>query len=226
MPFAALLFDLDGTLVDSHHEICLALDRALRDVGITLSFERVEALVDGSPLEVIWATLHPDAATRPCDDDYVRFASAYRDHYMRDLGHATVLYPGVLDTLLHLQQARPTLRLSVVSNKHTASVKPLLETMGIAQHFELMLGCGGTPMAPKPAPDLLLNAADKLACDAARCAMIGDTALDIHAGKRAQMRTVGLSYGMSTRAALEAAGADHILDSFADLLGILCETKA
>jgi phosphoglycolate phosphatase len=226
MPVSALLFDLDGTLVDSHHEICLALDRALRDVGWSLGFAQVEALVDGSPLEVIWETLHPDPSVRPAESEYRRFAQAYRDHYMRDLGHASALYPNVIDTLLSLQAAHPALRFAVVSNKSAGSVTPLLRAMGIAQYFVLMLGCGGTTIAPKPAPDLLLAAAHELQSEIIHCAMIGDTVLDIRAGKRAGMRTVGMSYGMGGRPALEAEGADHVLDTFADLARILRETQA
>lgn len=225
MPFSALLFDLDGTLVDSHHEICLALDLALRDVGWHLSFAQVEGLVDGSPLEVIWETLHPDPATRPEASAFAAFARAYREHYMRDLGHASALYPNVIETLLRVRRERPTWQLAVVSNKSAASVAPLLEVLGIKGHFELMLGCGGTAMAPKPAPDLLLSAARQLTCDAERCAMIGDTALDVLAGKRARMHTIGMSYGMAGRAALEAEGADHVLDTFGDLARILLETQ-
>ncbi len=224
MPFSALLFDLDGTLVDSHHEICLALDRALCELGLRLSFSEVERLVDGSPLEVIWQALHPDAAHGESAAEFARFAQSYRAHYMRDLGHASALYPDVVDTLVRVQRDRPSWQLAVVSNKSAASVAPLLEVLGIAQHFSLMLGCGGTHMAPKPAPDLLLAAAHGLQCEAPRCVMIGDTALDVRAGKRAGMRTIGMSHGMSNRTVLEREGADHVLDTFADLARILLET--
>ncbi len=225
MPFSALLFDLDGTLVDSHHEICLALDRALRDVGFSFSFSQVEALVDGSPLEVIWATLHPDLTLRADVSAYMHFVRAYRDHYMRDLGHASALYPNVIETLLSLQLARPGLRFAVVSNKSPNSVAPLLEAVGIASHFTVMLGCGGTHIPAKPEPDLLLAAAQELNCPAARCIMIGDTVLDIRAGRRAGMPTIGMAYGLGGRGALEKEGADHVLDTFEDLARILRETQ-
>lgn len=225
MAFSALLFDLDGTLVDSHHEICLAVDRALRDIGLDLSFERVRELVDGSPLEVIWATLHPESESRPEASAFARFAAAYRSHYMRDLGHATQVFPGVVDTLTSLRRHKPELLFSVVSNKHSASVDPLLEVMGLSEHFALTLGAGGTDLAPKPSPDLLLKAAERLGCAAQQCVMVGDTVLDVRAGKQAGMLTVALSYGMGDRAALTQAGADHVLDTFADLGRILLETK-
>jgi len=226
MPISALLFDLDGTLVDSHHEICLALDRALRDVGLYLSFERVQQLVDGSPLEVIWQVLYPDSHPGADAAAFGHFAGAYRTHYMRDLGHATRVFPGVFDTLTSLRRHEPELLFAVVSNKHSASVEPLLEAMGLSEYFALSLGCGGTQLAPKPAPDLLLKAAEQLGSEVHCCVMVGDTALDIRAGKHAGMRTVGLSYGMSSRETLESEGADHVLDTFRDLERILLETKS
>ncbi len=143
---------------------------------------------------------------------------------MRELRHATVFFPGVLDTLTYLRRGRPELALSVVSNKNAASVTPLLEVMGIAHLFDLALGCGGTALSPKPAPDLLLSAARQLGCEVARCAMIGDTALDVRAGKSAGMHTIGLSYGMGTRAQLEAEGALHILEGFDELRRVILET--
>ncbi len=225
MVFSALLFDLDGTLVDSHHEICLALDLALRDVGLPQTFAQVEALVDGSPLEVIWETLHPDQSYRPSAEAYTQFAQAYRDQYMRNLGPASALYPDVVETLHRMQEAHPQLRLAVVSNKSASSVAPLLRAFGIAERFHLMLGCGGSHIPPKPAPDLLLAAAQELRCEAARCVMIGDTALDVRAGKSANMLTVGMTYGMAGRSVLEAEGADHVLDTFSALARILLETR-
>ncbi len=221
MRFSALLFDLDGTLVDSHHEICLALNAALVDLGLGLDFDRVEELVDGAPLEVIWDKLHPDPTARPAASELERFANAYRSHYMRDLGHASRVFPGVREALDELRTRFPHVPLGVVSNKSASSVSPLLEALDLHDRFALSLGSGGTSMAPKPDPALLLEAARRFACPPERCVMIGDTVFDIQAGKRAGMTTVALSYGMSPREALEAEGADHLLDDFGKLPQVL-----
>lgn len=219
MRFRALLFDLDGTLVDSHHEICVALDRALRELAISLDFSRVQALVDGSPLESIWDCI---TAGSPADlREFPRFATAYRQNYMRNLGHATALFPGVAASLARIRSRFPDVPLGIVSNKSEGSVGPLLKTLSLDHHFALALGAGGTTIKPKPDPELLLLAAASLERDVESCAMIGDTVLDVLAGKSARMTTIAMSYGMGARSALEAAGADHLLDHFEHLESLL-----
>jgi HAD superfamily hydrolase (TIGR01509 family) len=219
MRFRALLFDLDGTLVDSHREICLALARALRDLTIPLDFSRVESLVDGSPLEVIWQSI---AAVGLAEArDFARFASAYRANYMRQLGHASALFPGVATSLTRIRARFPDLPLCIVSNKSEVSVTPLLKAFAIDHHFTLALGAGGTTIKPKPDPELLTRAATRLRCEISACAIVGDTVLDVLAGKNAGMTTIGVSYGMGSRAALEQAGADHLVDHFEHLEALL-----
>jgi HAD superfamily hydrolase (TIGR01509 family) len=212
--FAALLFDLDGTLVDSHHEICLALARALADLGVALPFHNIERMVDGSPLEVVWERVQ---ALEPLSADYGLFATSYREHYMRDIGHATSLFPGVVETLTMLRTAHPTLHFAVVSNKSAQSVRPLLEKLQIDEHFAYTMGCGGTDIPPKPDPHLLLQAARELACEPGRCAMVGDTPFDVLAGKRAGMTTIAISHGMAEAHELAHAGADHLIHAFSEL---------
>lgn len=224
MRFDVLLFDLDGTLIDSHHEICLSVDLALRDVGLSIEGARVAQLVDGSPLERIWQTiLQEDLKGAHSFDEtgFTRFVAAYRSHYMRDIGYATATFPEVHDTLLRIRAHRPPVRCAVVSNKSELSITPLLERFGLAPFFEHALGCGDSSVRPKPEPDLLLRAAALFDCEPTRCAMIGDTILDVIAGKRAGMTTFALSHGMGEHAALVAAGADHVVTSFSALSSVL-----
>jgi phosphoglycolate phosphatase len=225
MRFQGLLFDLDGTLVDSHAEICAALAQALATLKFSVPQSRVEQLVDGSSLEVIWDALSADPLTAPGPDvDFTLLTQRYREHYMRDLGHASALYPGVIPLLDALANEAHKPRCAVVSNKQTASVVPLLARLGIHSYFEQALGCGGTSIAAKPAPDLLLSAANLMQCEPARCAMIGDTSLDVLAGKRAGMFTIALSHGMGTRQSLVDAGADCVCEDFPQLAKLLLST--
>jgi phosphoglycolate phosphatase len=214
----ALLFDLDGTLVDSHHEICLSLDAALRELGLVLPFHEVEALVDGAPLEAVYQKLN---GKLPPSVPYGDFAERYRSHYMRDLGHASRLFPGVADTLTYLRGQLSGVLFSIVSNKSAGSVTPLIERLGIAHCFDLALGCGGTAIRPKPHPDLLIHAAERLSRRPEACVMIGDTLLDIEAGRRAGMRTIGVNHGATPKEAFLEAGADHVVDHFSALQSLL-----
>lgn len=217
MRIEGLLFDLDGTLVDSHAEICRALALALSELEISLHASEVETLVDGSPLEIIWDKLLCAGRALASDGGFLRFADCYRDHYMRDLGRHSALFPAVSATLNEIRALPARPGCAVVSNKAPASVSPLLERLGIAHFFDVALGCGGTAIKAKPAPDLLLEAARRLDRPHERCAMVGDTVLDIEAAKRANMLALAVAHGMGERAALAAAGADHVFDDFAEL---------
>jgi phosphoglycolate phosphatase len=221
MRIQGLLFDLDGTLVDSHAEICRALATALTELEISLPFKEVEALVDGSPLEIIWDKLHKAGLTLASERGFRRFADCYRDHYMRDLGRHSALFPGVSAALAEIHRLPQRPGCAVVSNKAAASVSPLLERLGVAHFFDVALGCGGTATRPKPAPDLLLEAARKLARTQQHCAMVGDTVLDVEAAKRADMLAVAVAHGMGERAALVSAGADYVFDDFEELARFL-----
>jgi HAD superfamily hydrolase (TIGR01509 family) len=222
--FEAILFDLDGTLVDSHREITLALAKALADLGLCLPYEEAALLVDGQPLEHIWEVrLHGrlDQAARA--HGFAAFADAYRRHYMGSLGHATRVYEGVAAGLRRLRAHPAAPKLAVVSNKSAPSVRALLEVFGLHVYFDAMLGAGGTEHAPKPSPALLLHAASLLGAAPQRCAMVGDTALDIRAGRAAAMTTLAVTHGMA--GAHELAGADYVVDDFAALLAALSGTR-
>jgi phosphoglycolate phosphatase len=223
--FQAILFDLDGTLVDSHREITLALSRALEELGLTLPFHEAGALVDGRTLEHIWEVRLAELLPAPARArGFSAFADAYRAHYMADLGHATNVFPDVLDTLRALRASVPAPKLAVVSNKAGPSVPALLARFGLTGYFELMLGAGGSGHAPKPSPALLLHAATTLGVPPDRCLMVGDTELDVHAGRAAGMTTLALSYGMGSYA--ELADADVVLPSFGALRNWLSSTTS
>jgi phosphoglycolate phosphatase len=219
--YAAILFDLDGTLVDSHREISLALQQALADIGVPLPYHEVGPMVDGRTLEHIWEVhvAHRLAGKH----DFSRFVQAYRAHYMTDLGHATALFPQALDVLTQLRShpARP--KLAVVSNKATASVPALLARFDLCPYFDLMIGAGGTTFAPKPAPDLLLHAADVLGVPTGQCVMVGDTALDVQAGRDAGMDTIAFTHGMGS--AEELSDANSVIPGFHALLPLLTRSR-
>lgn len=214
--YEAILFDLDGTLADSAADIGLALRRAFEDLSIT-SARPIEALVDGSPLEELFAVAAPDAPVGLFD----RFVSSYRAHYHATAHAQTRLYPGVLDTLESLRLLTPRPRLAVATSKRAEAARGLCLSMGIAPFFDLIEGSGGTSLRPKPAPDLLLRVTSALDVAPMRTLMVGDTARDIHAGRAAGMRTAAVLYGLGSREALTAADPDHVLEDMEDLIQLV-----
>jgi phosphoglycolate phosphatase len=214
--YDAILFDLDGTLADSAADIALALRRSLADLGVATALP-IESLVDGSPLEEIFALAVPagDAAL------YDRFVARYRAHYSAIDHESTRLYPGVLDTLDTLRMLSPRPKLAVATSKRADSAHHLCAAMGIARFFDLIDGSGATTLRPKPAPDLPLRVTAALDVSPSRALMVGDTARDVHAGRAAGMQTAAVLYGLGTREALRDAAPDHMLEDIEDVISLV-----
>lgn len=214
--FDAILFDLDGTLADSAADIRAALSRAFQDIGIEVT-GHIDKLVDGSPLEEIFAVAVPHGTSMDC----ARFIDAYRHHYERSLAHQTRLYPGVRETLASLRALAPRPSLAVATTKRESSARALLDALGVGLMFDRIAGSGATTIPPKPAPDLLLALAEQLGVSPGRTLMVGDTLRDVIAGQRAGMRTAAVTYGLGAPDALLSARPDYVLEEFDELLVIL-----
>jgi HAD superfamily hydrolase (TIGR01509 family) len=211
--FAAVLFDLDGTLADSAQDITEALELAFADVGVHTEHP-VHRLVDGSPLEAIFALAAPGSG--PADFD--RFAGAYRAHYAALAHRSTRLYPGVRETLEALSLLRPRPWLAVATAKRSVTARAVCEHLGIAQHFRAIEGTAGTALPPKPAPDLVHLLVRRAETPADRCLLVGDTLRDVLAGRAAGVRTAAATWGHGRREELVAARPDHVLEDLEDLL--------
>lgn len=220
-PFDAILFDLDGTLADSAHDIADALDAAFRALGVTPA-RPVLALVDGSPLEELFAVAAPGADPSLFD----RFVRAYRGAYNASGHRRTRLYPGVAETLDALASLRPPVRLAIATSKRSDAARHLAEAMSIDHRFEHIEGSGASPIPPKPAPDLLHLLARRMDVAPARTLMVGDTARDIAAGRAAGMRTAAVLYGLGARDELLAARPDHVLEDIEDVLALLHDARS
>jgi phosphoglycolate phosphatase len=215
-PFDAILFDLDGTLADSAEDIRLALGLAFNDIGVDLS-ERLVQLVDGSPLEEIFAVAMPHG--RP--EQLEQFIASYRFHYERGLSTHTRLFPGVRPTLEVLAVLRPRIKLAITTSKRQTTAKALAQALEIESIFDAITGSGASLIPPKPAPDLLLSTAQGLGTSPSRTLMVGDTLRDVVAGQRAGMRTAVVTYGLGSVTELINARPDYVLEEFEDLLVIL-----
>jgi phosphoglycolate phosphatase-like HAD superfamily hydrolase len=108
----------------------------------------------------------------------------------------------------------------VATTKKTLTAERVLAGLGLADHFDLILGTE-EPMPHKPAPDLLLACAKRLDRDPARGLMVGDTERDVLAGRAAGMRTCGVTYGVLGAEGLSPHAPDFLVDRFADVLPLL-----
>lgn len=203
---SALLFDLDGTLVDSQRDIADALNCALSGVGrAALSLEAIRPMI-GDGLDALVARALGSDST---DDVLVgRTASLFQQAYAeRPCVHSKLL-PGVADAIaIDLPRA-------LVTNKTRSASMLVLESLGIAQAFGVVYAGGDGPL--KPAPDGVLAVARRLGVSAATAWMIGDGPQDVLAGRAAGCFTIAVP-GIAERARLLAAGPDLVVESLFDV---------
>lgn len=214
--FDAILFDLDGTLADTALEITRAIGLALNDLDLH-SAVSIHSLVDGSPLEEVFAVAAPNASPKLL----VRFIERYRAHYDTQSNEHTHVFPGVIDTLDALRVLIPRPRLAVATAKRSITARQVCTTLGIAHYFDLIEGTGATNTPPKPAPDLLLSIAARLKVSPSRTLMVGDTVRDISAGKSARMLTAAVHWGLGGYDNLLRSEPDFWLEEPEDLLAII-----
>lgn len=185
MTLDTFLFDLDGTLVDSVRDLATALNllRGERDLA-PVPLERVRACVGDGATQLVKRAI-PEVPFR--DDLLHRFLTLYGAHLLDE----TVVYPGIREFLdAHRHQ-----RLAVVTNKPAAFTGPLLDGLGLARYFPVVVG-GDSCAEMKPHPLPLRHALCRLGADAARAVMIGDHHTDLRAGAAAGLRTCFCAWGL------------------------------
>jgi phosphoglycolate phosphatase len=213
MNFRCLLFDLDGTLVDSRADITNSVNLTLQELGRTpLPGETIRLFIGEGVRLLLQRALHATQAHEPQEAELEEALALYQAHYRAHLLDQTRLYPEVAETLAHLR-AWPK---AIVTNKPIGFTQPLLDGIGLAEHFQVVFGGDSLPER-KPAPLMLLEAARRCETAPEQCLMIGDSWVDVEAGRNAGMKTVGYTGGFRGRAELEAARADYLIERFGAL---------
>jgi len=213
MPLKLIVFDLDGTLVDSKLDITNAINYAIKPVGLKeLSPEDTVKYVGEGITRFIERILdYQHAEKKP----YVmeKFLSYYSEHLLDN----TLPYKGVLKTL----QSMSPYKKAVISNKREDLSRRLLEGLGLAVYLDLVLGADSVSER-KPSPIPVLKAMEILSSSPEETVMVGDSNIDIEAGKKAGVKTIGVAYGYRPIECLK--GADYIIkNSLDEIISILQE---
>lgn len=213
----AVLFDLDGTLVDSVPDIAVAVDRMLYDLGRAPAGEsRVRGWVGNGGRMLVRRALAFDVAGVPDDDALLpRAMEIFFRHYDDSNGEASRLYPGVAEALDGL--AARGLAMAVITNKPHRYVAPLFEALGILQHFPVLIG-GDTLPVKKPDPAPLWHACELLGVRPAQSLMVGDSTNDIEAARAAGCPVVAVDYGYNYGRPVAEDNPDRVLSDLRDLL--------
>ena len=209
-----VIFDLDGTLIDSRLDLVHSVNAALRHIGRPeLPDDVIASYVgDGAPI-LIQRALGAEAA----DEALVRkglefFLSYYREH---KLDHTTV-YPGLPEALAAIQTSNGVRRQMVVlTNKPVNPSRAIVDALGLGQYFSQVYG-GNSFGTKKPDPEGALKLLAETGVAPEQAAIVGDSHVDVRTGRNAGLWTVGVTYGFATHT-LEDEAPDVLVDSAEDL---------
>ena len=226
----AVLFDLDGTLIDSVPDLASAIDEMLGRIGQAPAGEiKVNRWVGNGAAALVKRALADDdhgdgvhLTQYPNEYDDETYTSAYaifERAYTERLTAATGLYDGVLSVLSAL--ATGNIMLGLITNKPRRFTVPLLQALGIDHYFADVL-CGDDLEFKKPHPLPVLTALDNLSVNAEQAIMVGDSISDIKSATAAGVKTVAVTYGynhgMSITDARNDCQADIYIDQITQLL--------
>jgi phosphoglycolate phosphatase len=210
-----VLFDLDGTLIDSAPDLAGAGNemRLARNLA-PLPFDAFRPMVGSGARGMVAIALQ----TAPGDQDYEAMRTEFLDRYASRMTRETSLFPEV--PLLLEKLAQEDLRWGIVTNKATRFAEPLVDVLGLGRYAPVLV-CGDTTPHSKPHPAPLLEAARRLGVEPRSCCYVGDDLRDVQAGRAAGMGTVIAAWGyLGTGEAIQAWGADHIIQSPLELLNL------
>jgi len=212
-----MIFDLDGTLIDSRLDLVHSVNAALRHIGRPALPDDVIAsyVGDGAPI-LIQRALGGEVV----EEAIVRkglefFLSYYREH---KLDHTTV-YPGIVDALTAIQSSHngtgTQRKMAVLSNKPVNPSRAIVEALGLGKFFSQVYG-GNSFATKKPDPEGARKLLAEYGVQPEHAAIVGDSQVDILTGRNAGMHTIGVTYGFAPHT-LEDESADVLVDSPGDL---------
>lgn len=216
---AMVLFDLDGTLVNSIPDLAYCVDEMMRQLGLVApGQEKVSCWVGNGVERLVKRALTGDFNAEPAAGLFAQalplFLELYAVHHSRN----SRLYPGAEATLEWLRLRE--IHLACVTNKAARFTLPLLDHLGIAGYFGLVLS-GDSLAAKKPDPLPLLTAAQHFLVKPENCLMVGDSVNDVKAARAAGFPVVAVSYGYNHGLDIRNAGPDAVIDNLSELIALI-----
>ena len=205
-----ILFDLDGTLLDTLEDLLDATNVALAHFGCPArTLAELRTFVGNGARNQIRLSL-PGMADDPELDEVLAF---YKEYYSGHCQNKTAPYPGVLNALAELREYP----MAIVSNKPDAAVKTLCE-----QYFPGIYALGEAADCPrKPAPDMVHKAMKEIGVE--RCIFVGDSEVDIHTAQNAGVPCISVLWGFRDREVLEGEGGQHFCQTAGELVALIRE---
>jgi len=214
--FEGVLFDLDGTLLDTLDDIADASNRSLERHGFPAHPTPAYRYFVGEGARVLVERTLPAPAREP--DTIARLYEAFREEYSRNWNAKTKPYDGVREMLRALFERR--MKIAVLSNKPDDFTRKCVREFFGEFEFDLVLG-ERDDVPPKPDPTGALKVASAIGARPEEMALVGDSSIDMRAAVAANMFPVGALWGFRTREELESSGAQEILAAPMEILSLL-----
>lgn len=210
-----ILFDLDGTLVDSAPDLAWCGNEMLRQLDLPQrDLESARAWVGNGVERFVKRFLSGDMEGEPNEEVFRSGLAIFNRLYADNISTRSVLYPGVTEALQQL--AGLDLHLACVTNKPEPFTSDLIGAMGLAAFFELVVA-GNTTARKKPDPMPLHYAADHFGLEYAECMMVGDSSNDVSAARAAGFSIACVPYGYNHGVSISESSPDLIIDNLKEL---------
>ncbi len=216
MQYKAVIFDLDGTLLDTLETLSYYGNETLKKFGIAPYEKDAYRYMIGNGAKILIRRMLAGRGVET-EELFEKAYHAYISAYNADTLYKTEIYPGISNLLKGLSERK--VKIAVLSNKPHEATVPILKSFFGEEVFTDMRGAmEGVPIKPDPAA--ALDIAEKMGVSPSECVYVGDTAVDMETGKRAGFLTVGVLWGFRDRAELEDGGADKIVSHPEEILAL------
>jgi phosphoglycolate phosphatase len=214
--YSAIIFDLDGTLLDTLGDLSNSVNFVLTKHGFPeITLDDTRRFVGNGIAKLIESAL-PEGLDNPLFD---KCLEEFGSHYSQNMEILTKPYPGIMKLLGELTKKQ--YKIAIVSNKFDGAVKTLSEKY-FGEYISIAIG-ESKGLQRKPAPDTVFEALKELNVNAADAVYVGDSEVDILTARNAGLPCVSVSWGFRDREILLANGAERIIDSPVELLNVLGE---
>ena len=216
---AAVMIDLDGTLLDTAPDLAAAAERTLAALGLPARTQsEIRSFIGEGIPSLVQRCLQASAGAARVEALRAEALALYYDFYFEESGRRSAVYPGVIEGLAQFRSMG--LRLACVTNKAARFTLPLLEQKGLAPYFELVVS-GDTLARKKPDPMQLAHICAEFALAPAEVLLIGDSANDALAARAAGCPVLCVSYGYNEGGDVHNLDCDAIVDSLSEAANIL-----
>ena len=209
-----IIYDLDGTLIDSTEAIIETFNRVVGELGESTCPPAVIEEMIGLPLSEMFRRVLPVEKHDRVQECWTRYIEIYDDLSPRK----TKVLPGVSETLSYF--SKKGLKQSVATTKRSDVASRLLGKLGLLGYFNLVLGINDVS-SPKPAPDIIKMTLNCLCIKPQEAVFVEDTTIGLKAGKGANVHTVGVTTGTHDRSRLKTLDPDYIIDGIEELTTII-----